>query len=81
VTVVNTSGRSIPGPVFLVLDGLSKKDKARLRNASGRTAAGSPYLRLDPGQLSVGSRVTFVLRFKGAAPHYKPRVLAGFGVV
>src|SRR5439155_27168619 len=79
VSLVNTRGQAIDGPIYLVLDGLKKKVK--LRNASGRTASGSPFLKVDPGTLAAGASIRFTLSFTGGTPHYTLRVLAGLGAV
>ena len=45
------------GPLYLVLYGLKKKVK--LRNASGHTASGSPFIKMDSGQFLPGATVRF----------------------
>jgi hypothetical protein len=81
VTLTNTSGKPIIGPLSLVLDGLSAG--VQLVNASGKTAAGSPYVdvALAGNVLDAGQSVTVVLEFASpsAAINYSARALAGSG--
>ncbi len=87
VTLTNTSGAAIAGPVSLVLDGLSSS--VTLFGQSGVTAAlaplGSPYLNMDLGGdnvLGAGETLKLVLEFTNpgeAAIQYRARVLAGAG--
>jgi hypothetical protein len=85
VTLQNTSGRPIVGPLSLVLGNLISK--ARLVNRTGvivkQAPVGSPYLDMTPGGniLAPGQSVTLVLEFDSAtaAITYQPRVLAGTG--
>src|SRR5262249_16003176 len=79
VSVVNNSGQAIHGPIYLVLDGLKKRVK--LRNASGRTASGSLFVKLDPGQFLPGATIRFTLSFSGGPARYRARVVAGFGTL
>lgn len=84
VTLTNTGGTTISGPVSLVLDALSSN--ATLFNATGTTALraplGSPYLDLSASSLAPGSAVTLTLEFTNptnARISYNTRVLAGPG--
>jgi hypothetical protein len=91
VTLMNTGGKPIVGPLSLELDGLSASGPARLArrqpqlaNLSGFTQAGSPYPDVDlPGNvLNVGQSVTVTLAFDTAlvgGVSYHSRVLAGAG--
>lgn len=88
LTLVNVSGRALPGPLRLVLDGLSRR--FLLVRAAGFTVVrpppGSPFLLLLPdgaafspdGRLSVW--LDFVPRSK-ARGLFTPRVLAGPGLL
>jgi hypothetical protein len=85
VTMVNTSGAPIQGPVYLALQGLSAN--ATLFNTSGSTQCagpvGRPYLRLNApnGTWLPGQALTAALEFNNNTPSqaitYTPRVLAG----
>jgi hypothetical protein len=85
VTLKNTSGTAVIGPLSLVLDGLSAGVK--LVNQTGSTSktspAGSPYVNvaLAGNELDVGQSVTVVLEFASpsSAITYTARVLAGSG--
>ena len=86
VTLVNTGGQALSGPLALALAGLTKG--VRLDKASGKTKGltpvGSPYRVLDPGvgPLLPGQARTFTIRFRnplGKKIKYTPRVLAGVG--
>jgi hypothetical protein len=84
--VFNPTGFVIEGPLYLVLDGLSKG--AKLHNASGSTQAhlkkGDPYLMLPVMQLQPGQMLTVDLSFSSpsnAGINYHPVLLAGPGVV
>jgi len=81
VTVANTSGSAITGPISLVLDDLSSN--AGLYNSAGTTACaaplGSPYVTV-PGPLAPGKSATVVLQFTDPTKtgiSYTTRVLAG----
>jgi len=81
VTVANSSGSAITGPISLVLDDLSSN--AGLYNSAGTTACaaplGSPYVTV-PGPLAPGKSATVVLQFTDPAKTgitYSTRVLAG----
>jgi hypothetical protein len=86
VTITNTGGAPIDGPISLVLDNLAA---GTLFNMTGVTSAtlpmNSPYIDvLGPGvSLAVGASVTVTLEFAlsstSALPTYIPRVLAGSG--
>jgi hypothetical protein len=86
VTLKNTSGSPISGPVPLVLDSLS--GNATLFNASGKTACvaplGSPFMTVvdSSSSLAAGQSVTVYLQFTDptkAGITYGTRVLAGSG--
>jgi hypothetical protein len=81
VTVANTSGSAITGPISLVLDDLSSN--AGLYNSAGTTACaaplGSPYVTV-PGPIAPGKSTTVVLQFTDPTKtgiSYATRVLAG----
>jgi hypothetical protein len=83
VTLSNTSGQAIEGPLCLILHGL--KRKVRLRNATGLTRKhghpGDPYL-LDNVTLKPGGEVTLILRFsnpRSQVIRFTTEVLAGTG--
>jgi hypothetical protein len=67
VTVLNPGARPIPGPLAIVLEGLSRK--IRLRRMTGLTQLfpppGSPFMDLVPGGsvLGPGQSVTLDLEF------------------
>jgi hypothetical protein len=81
ITVTNTTGNAAPGPISLVLDGLSSN--ATLYQASGTTdalaaPAGSPYFNIS--SLAAGASVTLTLQFTDptlGGISYTPRILAG----
>jgi hypothetical protein len=86
VTLTNTSGKPLVGPLSLVLDGLSAGVK--LVNQAGTTGAtspaGSPYVNvaLAGNVLDAGQSVTVTLAFDVALVggiRYHSRVLAGAG--
>jgi hypothetical protein len=88
VTIKNTSGQNISGPIAFVVDGLSTN--AALYNPLGLTTCAaplnSPYVSLNAGSdnvLSAGETITVVLEYTNANPQqsitYVPRVLAGPG--
>jgi hypothetical protein len=82
VTITNTTQNAVPGPISLVLDGLSAN--ASLYDPAGTTdaqsvPAGSPYANTASG-LAPGQSVTVALQFTDptmAGITYTPRVLAG----
>jgi hypothetical protein len=83
VTLTNTSGSPISGPIYFAVDNLS--GTASLHNAAGKTGCvaptGSPYVSV-PGPLDAGAHTTAVLQFTdptNTAISYTPRVLAGAG--
>jgi hypothetical protein len=83
VTLNNTGGSAIPGPLALVLTGLNSN--ATLFNASGSTACaapvGSAFINL-PGALNAGTSASVVLQFTDptrAAITYSTKILAGSG--
>jgi hypothetical protein len=81
VTLTNTGGSAITGPISLVLDNLVG---ATLVNATGTTSlatpAGSPYVNGAPGGLAPGASVSIVLDFSKRPTSYTIRVLAGSGL-
>ena len=89
VTLRNTSGADIAGPVSFVLDSLTAG--ATLVNAAGSTScaspSGSPYVNVNVGSDSIFSprerangTLEFTLEFVSpGAVSYTPRVLAGPG--
>jgi hypothetical protein len=80
VTVTNSSGQEISGPLYLVFTKLPKH--VRLRGGSGTThshAPGSPFL-LDEVTLLPGGFVNFLASFSGRkAGHLPTKVFAGPG--
>ena len=77
LTVVNSSGDVIPGPVHVVFAGLPAG--ATLSNATGMTG-GSPYITVSAKALAAGTAVTVPVQFKnasGAAIGYTARVYSG----
>jgi uncharacterized membrane protein len=84
VTLTNTGGSSIPGPISIALDNLPAS--ASLYGISGATLCdppkGSPYIYFAAGPLASQASVTGTLQFidtaHTAAP-YEVRVLAGPG--
>jgi hypothetical protein len=78
VTLINPGDTAAAGPISLVLDGLGRR--VRLRNASGFTAAGSPYVNA-PGSLAPGAAVNLMLQFFSptARIRYGTRVVVGPG--
>jgi hypothetical protein len=85
LTIQDTSGQVIQGPLYLVLDGLNPK--VHLKNASGVAQhhghPGDPFL-LDNLTLNPGGGLTLILQF--ANPKHKhigfsTEVLAGPGAV
>jgi hypothetical protein len=86
VTIRNTSGIAIDGPIQLALDDLSAG--VSLANSSGITScagpAGSPFINvgLSGPWLEAGASAIVTLQFTNsgnARVQYKPRVLAGSG--
>jgi hypothetical protein len=86
VTIKNTSGKAIVGPLSVVLDNLS--GNAMLVHKTGittrRARARSPYLdvTLENGVLDAGTSVTIQLAFTDPSSQpitYTARVLAGMG--
>jgi len=84
VTLTNTSGSAIGGPIALNLESLS--GDAALFNKSGTTSCaaplGGPYINATSGSLASHASVSVVLQFtdptRGSIT-YTPRVLAGGG--
>jgi hypothetical protein len=83
LTLTNTSGSALTGPIYVVLDSLSSN--ASLYNSGGSTACaaplGSPYVSVA-GTLSTGASATVVLQFTdpgNSAISYTTRVLLGAG--
>jgi uncharacterized delta-60 repeat protein len=88
VTLTNTGGAALSGPVRLVLDGLSGKVKV---NGQGKVvkdqkSLGSSVVVVVPdgGQLAAGGSMAVTLVFRAARAsriHYTPRVFAGQGLL
>lgn len=82
--IVNNSSRVIDTHLLIVVENLSDR-RARLRNGSGTTTAGDPYLRvfLDDGVLPPGGQIEQVLRFERPAGAgrltYRLKLLSGQG--
>jgi hypothetical protein len=83
LTLTNTSGSTITGPIYVILDNLSTG--AALYNAGGSTACaaptGSPYTSIA-GPIGAGASTNVVLQFSdptNAAISYTTRFLAGTG--
>jgi hypothetical protein len=81
----NPTGQFIAGPLYLVLDRLTKG--AKLKNATGTTQThvrvGDPYLLLPLAQLAPGQSFSVTLNFsnsgKGAIT-FTPLVIFGPGI-
>src|SRR5262245_20008698 len=79
VTVTNTSGQAITGPLYLVFTRLPRR--VRLKGASGATPAHDPFL-LDAITLLPGGYVSFLASFTGhKAAHFTAAVFAGAGTL
>src|SRR5262245_2465538 len=79
VTVTNTSGQAIPGPLYLVFSRLPRR--VRLKGASGATPAHDPFL-LDAGTLLPGGYANFLAAFTGRkAVRFTATVFAGAGTL
>ena len=83
ITLTNTSGSALAGPIYFVLDGLSSN--ATVHNAGGTTSCsaplGSPYVSIA-GPLPTGGSTSVVLQFTNptnTAISYGSRILAGAG--
>jgi len=84
VTLANSSGGLLAGPISLVFDGLSAGvTVAGMTNVTVNQApAGSPYVDVSATDLVPGALLTLNLRFDdplNVALRYVPRVLAGAG--
>ena len=84
--LLNATGEVIQGPLYLVLDGLTKGVK--LHNASGTTQAhlkkGDPYLLLPVTELDPGQALGVDLSFSSpnnSGVNFNPVILVGPGVV
>jgi hypothetical protein len=82
LTLRNTGGAALAGPLTLVFDHLGKT--ARLRRSAGTTRAPlrSPYLHVAPGAdevFSAGEVVSVTVEFTGSRPRYTLRALTGLG--
>jgi hypothetical protein len=80
ITVTNTSGATVAGPVRVALDQLS--GNTTLLNAGGTTAyspAGNPFVTVASGSLAPGASASFSLEFaaSGSGITYSPRVILG----
>jgi hypothetical protein len=85
VTLANSSGGVLTGPVSLVFDGLpSGVTVAGMTNVTvNQLPAGSPYLDVSSADLVPGQLLSLNLQFAdplNTAVRYVPRVLAGVGV-
>lgn len=85
VTLANSSGGLLSGPLSLVFDGLpSGVTVAGMTNVTAnQLPAGSPYLDVSLADLVPGALLTLNLHFDdplNAAVRYVPRVLSGVGV-
>jgi hypothetical protein len=85
VTVRNTGGQALQGPLTLVLKRL--RGTVKLVGASGMTPGPkkrrSPFLRMSvggDGLLAPGAGVTVTLRFNAPPQGYTPVVMAGPGM-
>jgi hypothetical protein len=83
LTLTNTSGSALTGPIYVVLDSLSSN--AGLYNSGGSTGCaaplGNPYVSVA-GTLNAGASTTLVLQFTdpaNSAISYTTRVLSGAG--
>jgi hypothetical protein len=76
VTLTNTSGHTLTGPLDLVLDQLTG---ATLTNATGTTSGGRAYISFGVSSLAPGASVTIVLQFKltSVSPNYYAYVAPG----
>jgi hypothetical protein len=80
--ITNTSSSIIDTHLLVIAKGLP--NDVRLRNASGTTKDGDPYLRLflPDGELAPGQSITVRLRFggrHGAQANYSLMLLSGQG--
>jgi hypothetical protein len=79
VTVTNSSGQAITGPLYLVFAKLPKR--VRLKGASGATRAHDPFL-LDAVTLLPVGYATFLASFSGhKVGHFTTEVFAGNGTL
>jgi hypothetical protein len=79
VTVTNTSGQALTGPLYLVFTRLPRR--LRLKGASGATQARDPFL-LDAVTLLPGGYANFLASFTGhKAVHFTATVFAGAGTL
>jgi hypothetical protein len=84
ITVKNTSGSTVTGPVYLLVENLSAN--ASLYNKTGNTTQalplGTPYVLINGGNMAAGASVQKVLEFtnpSNAAITYTSRIIAGPG--
>jgi len=80
--ITNSSSSVIDTHLLVVVEGLPKD--VRLKNASGTTSGGDPYVRvfLSNGVLEPGDDIVVRLRFAGrrdTPPHYTLTLLSGQG--
>jgi Bacterial Ig-like domain (group 3) len=81
VTLVNSSGQVIEGPITVVLNGL--RPAVKVLGASGftdRKKHRRPFVVLTPGADNLfqpGGRLSFLLRFHGRPTHFTATVTAG----
>src|SRR5262249_25431438 len=79
VTVTNTSGQALTGPLYLVFTRLPRR--VRLKGASGATPSHYPFL-LDAVTLLPGGYANFLASFSGhKAVHFTAVVFAGNGTL
>jgi hypothetical protein len=77
VTVTNTSGAPLSGPLQLRLDGLAAG--VTLDNKTG-TQDGAPYITVSGGALAAGASVTATVSFSNPAKAqltYTPKIFSG----
>jgi hypothetical protein len=84
VTLSNTSGSSITGPISVALDNLPAR--ATLIGINGATQClppqGSQYTNLSPSSLASGASVSAILQFfnvEKSGINYQPRIITGQG--
>lgn len=85
LTLTNTSGKTLPGPVSLVLDNLTPGASLTLTTGTGTTSYAKPSASFyaNVGTLAPGKSakvlLTFTLPAGPTSVTYRPRVLAGPG--
>jgi len=80
ITLTNNNATTLPGPIYLVLDGLASN--GTLTSQTGVTTVydpqGSPYIQVSGSALAAGASLTVTLQFSnpsGAALSWTDRVL------